>query len=145
MLGKVFVKNLPFKCNYDGILGMNYLKKSTFVLLLIAIFFLQRSLAQEAEDKFTKADALYGQGDCKSAIVEYQNVLKQKNNLEDKKKILFRSSYCQYILGEFAKSEKGFETYLKKIPDHQEARVRYAQSLFFNGCTKGEETNSGKQ
>jgi len=97
--------------------------------------------AQEG-DFFQKADELYDQGDCEEAITEYRKLAHPQNSAERKEKILFRTSYCQFTLGQFQKSEKGFELYLKKYPNQQEARLKLAQSQFFNGKAALAKTNA---
>lgn len=103
------------------------------------------SLAQAADANKTleAANAAYDQGKCDKAITLYSEIRDSKGISEENRDVVtFRRGYCAYNLGnlELAKSE--FLEVLKKYPDEDEARLRYAEVLFADEDFHGTIANS---
>lgn len=103
------------------------------LLLNFALMFLVQKapLAAEVNSNLASADSLYQKGDCAGAIRLYEMLSKNsKVSAEDQSLSQFRSAYCHLSLGDDSDAEKGFSEYLKKHPENDEARLKYAQSLY---------------
>src|SRR5437762_54963 len=95
------------------------------------VFFHLAIWSQETDPTMTIADQLYDQGDCNKAIPEYKKLIQPKMSQELREKLIMRISYCNYTLGKFSESEKGFALYLKLFSHQDEVRIKYAESLYY--------------
>ena len=112
---------IKFKINYHASL----LCKG--VWFLIAFFASAKAHAITAEEA-------YQAGNCAQAIALYEDILKSSaSTAEQKNTAEFRTAYCHYTLGESELAERHFQKYLKVFPKDEEARLRYAESLFQQG------------
>jgi tetratricopeptide (TPR) repeat protein len=105
-------------------------------IFLTLFYFSNTSWAQNPVKglDLASADSAYQKGDCGLAISLYQKVSEHPNASADEKAMSdFRIAYCHYSLGESEQAEKRFKKYLKVYPKDEEARLRYAESLFRQG------------
>lgn len=97
-------------------------------------FLLLTSLASfgfaQSENLLTKADEAYGDGSCDKAISLYDQVRQQPNATSDSKDLsTFRIAYCHYSAGNIDGALTEFDAFLRRQPDSDEARLRYAETL----------------
>lgn len=102
------------------------------VLLHIFLFgFLAFGAPETKLSAFEEADQAYEFGDCFAAINGFRRAVSRTALTEEqKKKALFRSSYCYLDLGNAPAAAEGFGRYLQKFSDDSEARLKYAQALY---------------
>lgn len=87
--------------------------------------------AQTESSLLQKAAAFYDKAQCEEAIDAYETVLLSRTASNDDKNLAhFRIGYCSYNLGNYEKAATEFKTVLEKQPDEDEARLKYAESLF---------------
>ncbi len=99
------------------------------ILPLVFLF----SIHAYANEKLQAANALYESGNCEKAIPAFQAISTSDLDQAGNDKVLFRVSYCQFFLGNYQESEKGFKKYLSTHANEEEANLKYAQSLLYQG------------
>jgi TolA-binding protein len=92
------------------------------------------SLSNTLSNTLANAEEAYENGDCKTAIKLYEPISQNKTLAAETQSLaVFRIAYCHYSNGEAELAEKNFRKYLKLFPKDEEARLRYAESLFQQG------------
>lgn len=104
----------------------NLIKLAIASLTFVALYTEKGFSATQQE----KAEQAYNNGQCEKAVQLYKS-LRETGKLSDKDKDMatFRIAYCSYNLGATAEAAEEFESILRKYPEEDEARLRYAESL----------------
>ena len=78
-----------------------------------------------------KADEYYQNGNCVKSMALYRSIYHRPDASPDLKDLIrFRASYCYLELHQDLAAKKGFEEFLKSYPQHDEARLKFAEALF---------------
>lgn len=103
----------------------------TSLLLASQAFATADHTAARALDHFMEAEQAYDFGDCFNAINLF-NRAASRIRLSEEQKVtaLFKTGYCYYNLGNDKAAQLAFYHYLRKVPDNDEARLRFSQSLY---------------
>jgi outer membrane protein assembly factor BamD (BamD/ComL family) len=101
----------------------------------LTLFFMMTSVSVWAADsslsKLENADSLYQNGDCEKAIPLYNALSSSELKPAEKDRVVFRTAYCHFSLGNYSDSENGFKKYLSTHPNEEEAMLKYSQSLLY--------------
>ncbi len=97
------------------------------VLFLVSL----NSFAAITTSVLDSADTLYKNGDCEKAIPAYEAIPNSSLDQAGKDKVLFKTSYCHFSLGQYQESENGFKNYLSTHSTEEEAILKYSQSLLY--------------
>lgn len=102
----------------------------SFVALTVPLAQAQTAV-DTASPILEKANRLYDQGNCEDATRLFRSFRDQRPiKPEDRDLASFRIAYCAYTAGDFETARDEFANLLARRPDEDEARLRYAETLF---------------
>lgn len=106
--------------------------KSVFIFAALGfVAFANESRAVTISEAMAAADSFYMKGDCPNAVRIYRGVYYTGHESNyDEDLIRFRTAYCYLNSNQLEAAIEGFQAFLKRHPDSDEARLRLAQAQF---------------